>query len=32
VMSQRTPESAVLSWSDQTGEHREESAISPIYV
>lgn len=32
LQDQRTPGSALVSWSDEAGEHREEFAASPIYL
>lgn len=32
LQSQRTPGSAVLSWLDDAGQHRQEFAVSPIYL
>lgn len=32
LQSQRTPGSAVLSWADDAGQHRQEFSVSPIYL
>lgn len=32
MANERTPGAAILSWHDEAGEHREEFAVSPIYL